>query len=241
MNRLEIRRNAQPLLIALGLLLAAIFPSPFFLCDAQAPAVPPQPHAAASAPSPISGLLQPALDTVHKTLESLRLDKWKKGTVRDEAGTNIDSIRTDLRSNLPPLIQSADAAPGTVSKLLPLSRHLNALYDVLLRVSEASRVAAPDDQAALLQQALLSLSNARLALDDRIRGSAGALEQQVVDLRANLQQQAAQRAAMPAPVALPCIPPPAKKPAAKTHKPAASSTAKPTTTTTTPPKPTPSN
>ena len=168
MNRHEPRGNAQPLLIAL--LLAASLASPSLLCAAQAPAVSAQPHASIPAPSPISGLLQPALDTVRQTLESLRIDRWKKGTVRDEASANIDSIRTDLRTNMPPLLQSADAAPGSVSKLLPLSRHLNALYDVLLRISEASRVAAPDDQAAELQQALLSLSNARLSLDDRMRG-----------------------------------------------------------------------
>ena len=84
-----------------------------------------------------------------------------------------------------------------------MSRHLNALYDVLLRVSEASRVSGTDDQAAQLQQALLSLGNARLALDDRMQGSAGALEKQVIDLRATIQQQAAERAAMPTPVAVP--------------------------------------
>lgn len=175
---------------------------------------------------PITGIIQPSLDTVHQTLTAVHLDKWKKGTVRDEASVNIDAILRDLRVNVPPLLQDADTAPGTVSVLLPVSRHLNALYDVLLRVSEASRVAGPDDQAGQLQQALLSLSNARLALDDRMMGSAGALEKQVIDLRATIQQQAAERAAMPAPVALPCVPPPVKKAAPK-RKPAA----KPATTT----------
>ena len=188
------------------------------------------------APRPISGILQPSLDTVHQTLVALRLDKWKKGTVRDEASVNIDAIQRDLRVNMPPLLQDADTAPGTLSVLLPVSRHLNALYDVLLRVSEASRVSGPDDQAGQLQQALLSLGNARLALDDRLLGSAGALEKQVIDLRATIQQQAAERAAMPAPVALPCVPPPPAHKVVKKRKPVATPPAA-TTPGTTPPKP----
>jgi len=201
-----------------ALLIAAIFASLSASSSAQLAAKPAPPQTAAPAPQAISGLLQPALDTLRRTLDGVHIDKWKKGSIRDEASVNIDSIRNDLRTNLPPLMQEADAGPGTVGKLLPISNHIDALYDVLLRVSEASRVSGPDDQATQLQQALLSLSKARLALNDRIQGSADALEKQVADLRATIQQQAAQRAAVPAPVALPCIPPPAKKPAVKTHK-----------------------
>jgi hypothetical protein len=225
----------------LTLILTAAFSSFSASSTAQLPTRPAPPQTAVPAPHAISALLQPALDTVQRTLDGLHIEKWKKGSIRDEAGVNIDSIRNDLRTNIPPLLQQADAAPGTVSKLLPVSSHIDALYDVLLRVSEASRVSGPDDQAAQLQQALLSMSTARLALDDRIRGSADAMEKQLVDLRATIQQQAAQRAAMPPPVALPCVPPPTKKPPTKTHKPAPTSTAKPaTTTSTTPPKSTPS-
>jgi hypothetical protein len=182
-----------------------------------------QPAAAgntATAAQPIAEIVQPSLDSVHQTLGALRIDKWKKGTVRDEASVNIDAILRDLRVNMPPLLAEADGAPGTVSKLLPVSRHLNALYDVLLRVSEASRVSGTDDQAAQLQQALQSLGNARLALDDRMLGLAGVLEKQVIDLRATIQQQAAERVVMPTPVAVPCVPPPVKKAAPK-RKPAA--------------------
>jgi hypothetical protein len=198
----------------------------------------------APAAQPITGILQPSLTTVHLTLQSLHIDKWKKGSVRDEASGNIDAIQNDLRNNLPSLVQSADAASGAVTKLLPVSRHLAALYDVLLRVTEASRVAAPDDQADQLQQALLSLSNARLALDDRMQGSAGALEKQLIDLRTSIQTEAARRAAIPAPVALPCVPPPPvhravrkRSPAAKPATPAkpATTPAKPSTSQGTPP------
>lgn len=229
MDRTRNAGNAQARRAALALFSAAIFSWPL-LCAAQGSpnAAPPR----APAQGPITELLQPSLETVRQTLQALRLDKWKKGSVRDEAGGNIDSILRDLRINLPPLLQTADAAPGAVSKLLPLSTHVGALYDVLLRVVEASRVAAPDDQAAQLQQTLLKLSNARLILDDRMRGSADALEKQVIDLRATIQKQAAQRPVAPAPVALPCVPPPPHKTTTRKHKPAAKPTPKPSGTTT---------
>lgn len=256
MVRSQFGNPARPAPAAVAAVVAAAFFSPL-ICKAQptpgparltpgsaqptlSPAQPTAASAATSAPAtpshPVSATLQPSLDTVRQTLQSLRIDRWKKGSVRDEASTNIDSILRDLRVNLPPLLEVADTAPGTVSKLLPVTSHVDALYDVLLRVTEASRVAGPDDQAAQLQQALLGLSNARLALDDRIQGSASALEKQVVDLRATIARQAAERPVAPAPVAFPCVPPPThktttRKPAAK---PAASAKPKPAAT-----KPTP--
>ncbi|HEV2485248.1 MAG TPA: hypothetical protein VGT08_06925 [Terracidiphilus sp.] len=220
--------------ILLAVFILAVFSSPSFTCAAQAPAnVAPLP-----APVPVSGLLQPSLDTVHRTLDALRLEKWKKGNIRDEANQNISEIQHDLQANLPPLLHDADAAPGSLSKVLPLSRHVNALYDVLLRVVEASRVAGPDEQAAQLQQALVSLGNARLALGEHMQGSADALEKQVTDLRNTIQAEAARRPLTPAPAALPCVPPTIHKTTSKTRKQVAKPTPKPpATTTTTPAKP----
>jgi len=183
-------------------------------------------------------MLAPSLDSVHRTLDALRVERWKKGTVRDEANANIAQILRDIDSNLPPLLHDADAAPGTIGKMLPVSRNVNALYDVLLRVVEAARVVAPDDQAEQLQKALVTLGNARLAFGDRMQGSADALEKQVVDLRATIQADAARRAAAPAPIALPCIPPPTHHTTTRTHKPPVKPAPKPpakTTTTPTPP------
>jgi hypothetical protein len=238
MIRSMIGKNIKFPRTACALLACAVIFSTSFAHAAQAPSNAAPPRDPAMPPQAITAILQPSLNTVHQTLQALRIDKWKKGSVRDEASANIDAIQNDLRNNLPALLAGADAASGTVTKLLPLSRHVAALYDVLLRVTEASRVAAPDDQAAQLQQALLGLSNARLALDDRMQGSAGALEKQVVDLRTSIATEAARRAAMPAPVALPCVPPPPvhkvvrrRRPAAKPATPAKPSTtaAKPST------------
>lgn len=205
--------------IALTILTAAILFTPSLVCSAQAPANG-APPTSAPALSSISATLQPSLTAVRRTLDSLNIEKWKRGSIRDEASQNIDAIEHDLQANLPALLQDADSAPGSVSKALPLDRHVNALYDVLLRVVEAARVIAPEDQAAQLQQTLAGLSSARLELSNRIQGSAEATEKQVVDLRATIEAQAARRP-QPAPVALPCVPP------AKPHRTTRRRTTKP--------------
>ncbi|HUB30909.1 MAG TPA: hypothetical protein VL967_14475 [Terracidiphilus sp.] len=190
-----------------------------------APATPPLP--------PPSSLLQGSLNTVQQTLDSLRVEKWKRGSVRDEASDDIHSIVSDMQTNMPPLLKEADGGPGSLSKMLPLAKHVDALYDVLLRVVEAARMAAPDEQATQLRQALSSLSTARLALDDRMQDTATAQEKQVSELRVTVEKQAAFKCpAPPPPPACPQTPAkrsvrrrPAAKPGTNQQKP--SSTAPP--------------
>jgi hypothetical protein len=155
---------------------------------------------------PVSTQLQPALSAVLRTVDSLRIDKWKRGNIRDEAAQNVSQIQRDIDVTLPPMLRDADTAPANLSKLLPISKNLSALYDVLLRVTEASRVVAPDDQVVELQHVLLTLADARLALGERMQAAAVAMEKQVTDLRTTVQTQEAKIAATPVPVAVPCKP-----------------------------------
>lgn len=182
----------------LFLALAAMATAPTVALRAQAPAVPapaqtpasPAPsQAAAAAPaqSPdaatAADLFQPALSNARSTLMALKVEKWKKGTVRDEAEANVQTLLRDFDNNVQPLITAADAAPGQLSKAIPLVKHLDALYDVLLRVEEASRVSAPADQIDALQKALLSVSHARNAYDDVLQMQAAGVERQIGDLQ----------------------------------------------------------
>jgi hypothetical protein len=196
------------------------------------------PKASAGQPGPIppiaaSGLLQPALTTVQQTVTTLRLDKWKRGTVRDETGENINAILRDVQVTLPPLLGAADAAQGTVSSVLPVSRNINSLYDVLLRVVEAARVSAPADEIVQLQQALINLGGARRILDDRLQEAVAAQEKQIVELRGTVKVQAAIKC--PAPPATPACATPtpprkARKKPATPAKPAQAPAAPATTT-----------
>jgi hypothetical protein len=201
-----------------------------------APAASSSAPAASAAPSALpSSLLKSSMDSVQQTLGGLKLDKWKGGTVRTEASANIASIQQDLQSTLPSLLATADAAPTSVSKVLPASRNVDALYDVLLRVLVAARVSAPADQVAQLQQAASGFEKARHALDDHLQQASVAQEKQISDLQVSLKTQA--QSAPVCPVVAP--PPPATStPAKKTtkKKPAAKPKPAPTTGTTTQPQ-----
>ncbi len=162
-----------------------------------------------------SGLLRPSLDDVQQTLTAMKLDRWKRGTVRTEAGDRIAQILRDIHDTLPSLLTTADAAPEAVSKQLPVSRNIDALYDVLLRVYEAARVSAPDDQIMILDKSLAGLNKARLAFDDGLQDSATSTEKQVSELQTKVKAQAAFTCPAPAPAPVcpkPAPPKPRRKP-----------------------------
>jgi len=145
----------------------------------------------AAGPATAADLLQPALSNAQSTLTSLKLDKWKKGSVREEAESNVNALLADLNNNIQPLITTADSAPGQLSKAIPLVKHLDAFYDVLLRVEEASRVAAPAEQIGALQDALLRVSQARIAYDDVLQSQAAGVEKQIADLQTAMRAEQA--------------------------------------------------
>ena len=221
--------------IGRAIFVTTVFFSPALFCAAQTAANRP---AAASVPSPAaatpftpatpSAILQRSLDEVQQTVGAVRLDKWKKGSVRDEAGNNIDSIQRYMSGTLPALIKEGDASPGTLSKMLPISRNIDALYDVLVHVEEAARVSAPGDQVSQLQQAMADLEKARIAFGNQLQQTAAVQEKQIVELHTTVQTQAASlKAASTPPPAPKCPAPPAP---AKKKAPAKKATTPGTTT-----------
>jgi hypothetical protein len=191
---------------------------------AQTPAAPQAPAAAKTdtAGKAPSALLQPGLDGVKVALDGLHVDKWKvPGAMKEETTNNLGSIRRDIDSGLPPLLTAADSAPDSIAKVMPAYRNVEALYDVVLRVSGVARLAAPSQESAALAQALGSLEDGRRALGERVQNASVTQEKQMSDLRAQLK-------AVPAPVvaaAPACPPPPApvkkKAPVKKSAAPAA--------------------
>jgi hypothetical protein len=199
---------------------------------AQTPTqTPAEPQSAAAAPATAataSSVLQPALTQAQTMFSGLKIDKWKKGSVRDEAGENVNALLHDLQTSMPPLITAADAEPGSLSRALPLIKHLDAFYDVMLRVEEAARVSAPSDQISVLQQTLLDVNKARIAYDDQLQSQATTQEKQVFDLRTDLKSQRDTVSVLQAKVAAASATP-ACKPATPARR-KRTTTAKPSTT-----------
>jgi hypothetical protein len=187
-------------------------------------------NAAPQAPAPVtresatppSATLRPAIDVLKTALGQLRIDKWKASNpIKDEAQQNLGSVQRDVATTLPGLLQTADAAPDSTAKVLPVYRNVEALYDVTLRLVVAARLSAPSDQMSALDQALARLDDSRRALGDQLQGTADAQDKQVVRLQAALK-------AIPPPQPPAPAPPPPKCPATPVKK---RSTAKPKTTT----------
>jgi hypothetical protein len=205
-------------LFELALILAALCASKNVLALQETPQSMPAKVPAFITPS---DLLQRSLEELQTTLTGLRMEKWKGGSVRAEATANIASIQKDLQGTLPALIAAADAAPNSLSKMLPVSRNLDALYDVLLRVVDGARIAAPGDQVDQLVQAMANVEKGRQGLNDRLQEMAAGAEKQVVDLQAAIVKvQAAPPPVCPLPPAAKPAPAPAAKKKVVRKKPA---------------------
>jgi hypothetical protein len=180
-----------------------------------------------AAPAPSAGLsatIQPASASVQQAIDGLHVEKWKAARdVRDATAANVGSLRRDLTATLPGLIGAADAAPDSVSAMLPLSRNLGALYDVLLRVTVVAESAAPREQTVALEQAMTSVEGARRTLADRLQSAASAEEQRVSELQ---KAVVAAKAVAVAPCPpLPAAPVKTATPARRKKKPVAKPTA----------------
>jgi len=149
--------------------------------------------------------LQPSIRLVKEALSSLNIDKWKASSaIKNEADGNLQSVQRDIDQTLPGLVMAADAAPDSAAKALPVFRNVDALYDVMLRLDAAGRLAAPKDQVGALDDALGSIADARRSLGDQLQANTEAQEQKMIRL-----QQAAARPAPPPPAPVTCTPAPA--------------------------------
>ena len=142
--------------------------------------------------------LQPAILRLQQAVDSLRVEKWK-ATKELKAATsdNVGSIRRDVEGTLPGLVTAADAAPGSLTAMLPLTRNVGALYDVVLRVTVIAESAAPADQADALEKSLSGLETVRRTLADHQQQMASLQETKVGDLQKQLSSRPEIAAACP--------------------------------------------
>lgn len=186
-------------------------------------------------------VLQPAVLSLQQAVDLLRVDKWKTSREVKAATTdNIGSIRKDVEGTLPGLVTAADAAPGSLTAMLPLSRNVGALYDVVLRVTVIAESGAPGDQAQALEKALNGLESARRSLADHLQQMAASDEARAGDLQKQLNARTTVAAVCPpaagaTPVKAAADPEKRKKKVARPAKTTAAPP-KPAGTSSTPPK-----
>ena len=138
---------------------------------ARAQATPPPAAApAAPAPAPTSFAmtnLRPALANVQTAITNLNVSHWKApNDIRATTQQDINSMQRDLNTTLPGLLTQADAAaaasgPPALSPAFAVFRNLDALYDVMLRVTETAGLAGSASDASSLEEARAGLEDGR--------------------------------------------------------------------------------
>lgn len=206
-------------------------PQPLVYAAPQQAAVnPAQPRTQASLALGNS-LQQVSISIAHlrRVIDTINVPKWKApGDVRRTTASDVDSMRSDVTDTLPALLNTALGDPSKVSPAFSVYRNVDALYDVLLRVSETAQLAGASGDASLLEDQRAALENSRTQLGAALLQSAQSQEAEIVRLRS-----AATPVAPPPPPTKTVIDDgPAAKPRAKkrVHKPATNSTPPPAQT-----------
>jgi hypothetical protein len=140
--------------------------------------------------------LRPALANVQAAIGNVNLSRWKaSAATRTAVQQDIGSMQRDLNATLPGLVTSAEASgPGVLAPSFAVFRNLDALYDVLLRVSETAALAGSESDAGSLEDARAGLEDGRGKLGAWLLQSIGAQDAQITR-----QQAPAAQAATPAP------------------------------------------
>jgi hypothetical protein len=160
-------------------------------------------QAATGTPAPPTGFpivsLRPALANVQNTIANLSVGHWKApAETRAAIQQDIGSMQRDLNATLPGLVAQAEANPAALSPAFAVFRNLDALYDVLLRVTETAALAGSGSDAGSLEDARAGLEDGRGKLGAWLLQSISAQDAQVVHLQAAIAARPA-----PAPAAAP--------------------------------------
>ena len=131
--------------------------------------------------------LRPALANVQNTIANLNVGHWKApAETRAAVQQDIGSMQRDLNATLPGLVAQAEANPAALSPAFAVFRNLDALYDVLLRVTETAALAGSGSDAGSLEDARAGLEDGRGKLGAWLLQSISAQDAQVVHLQTAL-------------------------------------------------------
>jgi hypothetical protein len=181
-------------------LLAAVWPAAAQgnPAPAAAPAAGPTP-APAAAPTAAGfafANLRPALANVQNAISGLSISRWKApSATRAATQQDVASMQRDLSATLPELMTQAEGASAALSPSFAVFRNIDALYDVLLRVTETAALAGPESDAGSLEEARAGLEDGRAKLGAWLLQSISAQDAQVAHLQAPAPRVAAAPAA----------------------------------------------
>jgi hypothetical protein len=172
--------------------------------------------------------LEQASQATRADLGKLRIEKWKTDSrYRKQSLANAESIKKNLESALPEMINQLRSSPEDLTASFKLYRNLDALYDVLGTVAESAGAFGSKDEFQWLSNDLGAIERSRRIFADRLETLTVSKESELNQLRTQVKTlQAATPPPPPKKVLVddtePPKPPPKKKTAQKTTKPPAS-------------------
>jgi hypothetical protein len=194
---------------------------------------PPVAYASVSELNNILGQVKQTATAIEADLNKTRIEKWKTdGSTKRQTQANVDSIHRNLQSALPEILTQVNNSPEDLAASFKLYRNLDALYDVFGSVVESAGAFGSKDEFQSLSNDMNGLEGARRAFGERMQKLAGAKEEELGRLRAQVKTLSAAPPPPPKKIIVDDTEP-AKKPVKKkTTKPAT-----PTTKPSTPAKP----
>jgi hypothetical protein len=198
---------------------------------AQSPSPPALPPPAANAmPAALASdldRLQSAASRANSEIAQMRIEKWKTDSAsKQQAQANAESLRRNLTSALPGLIDNFRAAPQDLGAGFKLYRNLNALYDVFASFTESAGAFGPRGDYEALVPPLNVIDSVRRDMGDDLETLTASNQTELNQLRTQvrtLQQAAAAPPPPPKKVIVDDTQPP-KKTTHKKKPPATNST-----------------
>lgn len=173
--------------------------------------------------------LQHTSESLQNTLSKMRVDKWKTdGTTKRQAQSNVESIERNLQSALPEIVGQLQASPEDTRATFKLYRNLDALYDVLVSVTESSGAFGSKDEFQSLSNDISSLESTRRSLADRMDTITSSKEAELDRLRTTVKLLQAAPPSPPKKIIVDDNEPPKKPAKKKVPKPPTASQAQPT-------------
>lgn len=143
---------------------------------------------AASLPPAFGESLRPALAQVGSSVGQIHIDRWKLSrNWKAQLQSDADSIQQDLSHQLPALFEQAQASPTALDAQMRVMQNVDALYDVMVRLTMAANLTEKKTDAAMLDNALQRLESARKAASGQMLQAASLQGQQIVHLRMQVE------------------------------------------------------
>ena len=140
--------------------------------------------------------LQQASQAAQENLSHLRIDKWKTDSAtKRQTQADSQSILRNLQDALPSMLTDLKNSPENLALTFKVYRNLDALYDVMTSLTESAGAFGGKEEYQTLSQDLGNIEGSRRGFAERMDKLANAKENEIGQLRVELQN--ARAAAVP--------------------------------------------